>query len=135
MATAAGTLVIGGFTTASGKATDYSGAGLSSEADPAVHLGPQVDLSIPTERSALMPGVIAAGTRSATTVAASGTSSASPQAARLLALSQIAAPLPNGASHADVLARLAGLPQAVAVSDPGNGPSSRLRLGEFVLQT
>ena len=131
MATAAGTLVVGGFTTASGKAADYSGAVLTSPADPFVAIGPQIDLSLPSERSRLLPGMIAAGTRSATTVAASGTSSASPQAARLLALSQITAPLPNGASHADVLARLAGLPQASPVSDP----ASRLRLGEFVLQT
>jgi hypothetical protein len=135
MATGAATVVVGGLIAASGKAAEYASAGLSSAADAPVCLGKPVDLSVQSERAPVVPGLIAAGTRSSTTVAASGTSSACPQAARLLALSQITAPLPGDASHTAVLSRLASLPMASAVTEDGHGPASRLRLGPFVVQT
>ena len=135
MATDAATVVVGGLIASSGKAAEYGSASLSFGTDAAVCLGKPVDLAVQSERAPVVPGLIAAGTRSSTTVAASGTSSACPQAARLLALSQITAPLPADASHAAVLARLASLPQAKAVTEGGNGPTSRLRLGPFILQT
>ena len=123
MATGAHGLVVGGRVASSGKPAAYSGAGMAE--------GRAVDFSVTTERAPLAPGMSAAGTLSSTTVAASGTSSASPQAARLLALSLIASPLPAGATRADVLARIATLPQSAAVTDPMTQP----QLGEFVVQT
>ena len=135
MATAAETLVVGGQIVASGKAAEYCSAVLSAAMAPATVIGKAIDISAPTERSPVLRGMIGAGTRSATTVAASGTSSACPQVARLLALSQIDTPLPIRADHAAVLQRLAGLPNVKAVTEAGNGPTSRLRLGGLVLRT
>ena len=134
MATSAETLVVGGQIAASGKAAEYSSAPVSTQTMPQTPIGKSIDISAPTERAPVFPGWIAAGTRSSTTVAASGTSSACPQVARLLALSQIATPLPIGASHAQVLSRLASLPETIQVTEPGTNPTSRLRLGGLVVQ-
>ena len=132
MATAPETLVTGGQIAASAKAADYASAGLASAT--ASLIGKGIDISAPTERAPLRPGLIAAGTRSSTTVAASGTSSAAPQVARLLALSQIDAPLPKGASRAEVLHRLASLPEITLVTGTGTSPTGPLRLGGLLLQ-
>ena len=132
MATGGQTLVVGGAIASSGKAAEYSSAGLASP--PALTpVGRGVDLSTVTERAPTAAGVLAAGTRSATRFAASGTSSACPQVARALALSQIATPLPLGASQALVLQRLASLPEVSSISTAGDSPTSQLRLGSLLL--
>ena len=133
MATGGETLVVGGYVRASGKAAIYASAGLPSASGGLIGKG--TDISAPTERAALFPGMVAAGTRSGATIGASGTSSASPQVARLLALSQIASPLPIGASHAAVLSRLASLPEVTPVTETGTGPTGQLRLGGLLAWT
>lgn len=133
MATAPGTVVVGGQVRATGKSAIYAATGLAAADAPHAAIARQVDLSAPSERYPMRAGMLAAGTRSGYRVAASGTSSASPQIARLLAESQIANPLPAGVTPAAVLQRLTGLPQATAVSTPGIGPASRHRLGSHVL--
>ena len=133
MATARSSIVAGGQIASSRLAAEYGSAGIASSANPPLGLGKQVELSAVTERSPLQPGMIGAGTRSSTTVAASGTSSASPQVARQFALSLIAAPLAAGASHDEVLDRLAATPGATTIIKAGTGPAGQLRLGRFVL--
>ena len=138
MATGAGTLVVGGQVLFSGKSARYASAGPARADSPHAPFGKPVALSAPTERSHTRPGMQAAGTRSGVWVAASGTSSASPQVARLLAASQITTPLPPGATLAQVLQRLTTLPEATAVPlpappIPGTDPKGRQRLGTHVL--
>lgn len=133
MATAAGTLVVGGQVVATGKSARYASAGQARADSPHAPVGKAVALSAPTERSHLRPGMLAAGTRSGIWVAASGTSSASPQVARLLALSQINAPLPADASLSQVLARLTGLTEATAIPASEPALTGRQRLGSHVL--
>lgn len=126
MATDPATLVCASFVSSHGRPADYASAGLVSATAPGQRIGRQVDVAAPTETSPALPGRPGAGTRSGVTFRASGTSSASPLVARILAEAQIADPLPPGATHAQVMARLAARPQASPATDP--------RLGEIVVQ-
>lgn len=126
MAGAPGTLVVTGMLSSRDRAADYASAGLPG-ARPAVHLATASDTS--PER----PGRRAAGTRSGVSIRASGTSVASPLAARQLALLWLAQPAPAGGPGPDVptlVAQLKTLPQAQAVP----AAADRARLGEFFLR-
>lgn len=80
LATSASTIVVGGYCDMTAKAAAYSSAGPQSTGTAGA-----VDLSARTERTIWHRGVVAAGTRSGTSVAQSGTSSAAPMVARSLA--------------------------------------------------
>ena len=95
--------------------------------------GRGVDASAPTDRSPALTGIVSVGTRSGSFVALQGTSSASPQIARELALAFLANPPAAGPSPDNYAAALAGRPGMVAVSNPGPGPTQQTRLGKSML--
>ena len=83
MACGSTSLVVGGHVEATLEAAKYSSAGVI-EGETNTHAG-VVNCSGPTDRSWVMPGVVAAGTRSGSSVSGSGTSVASPVVSRALA--------------------------------------------------
>ncbi len=89
LATGNTSLVVGGYNKSLKSASVYSSAGsLRYEKKDSVVTPSdttQVDISAVVDRSQWQPGIIAAGTRSGSNIAAQGTSSASPQICRLLA--------------------------------------------------
>lgn len=118
MATGVSTVVVGGAVQSTGQAAAYSGAGGEGA-------GKAVTISAPTERSAMALGVVAAGSRSGTRFALSGTSSAAPQVARLLAEALAA----SAARGQTAEALLTSRPGVKAVTKAGPGPEGKLRLG------
>ena len=128
-------MVVGGYTKVNGKAAFYSGAGdLHRGADGAAPIGRQVDLACISERSQWHPGITGPGTRTGISVALQGTSSAAPQAARLLAEKLLA--LHPGARlfpQQNYLPLLGSCGTPVADGD-APGPNSRPRLGRLRLR-
>ncbi len=100
MATAGSTLVVGGSVRSSQEPAFYSSAGSIVDGG---YFGKQVDVSAPTERSPFLTGIVAAGTRSGTTVAYRGTSSSAPLVARRLAQSWVAQTTTDVAGFLDKL--------------------------------
>jgi hypothetical protein len=121
-----GVLRVAGYIAASGQPARYSSAAM-------IGVTNGIHLSAPSERSGFVPGIVSIGTRSGTQFSASGTSVASPQAARALAIAALSGQATdfNPAHSAGFLAEL-GEP---VLSDAVN-PQSHLkeRLGAFRLR-
>lgn len=80
IATGSETVVVGGYRSKEGRPAPYSAGGPLAAA---CRSGP--DALAVSDRSHVLPGVLAAGTRSGSVVAMNGTSAAAPQVARLIA--------------------------------------------------
>lgn len=124
IASGEGVLRVAGHVAATGEAAPYSSAG-SLGSPVGVHA------SAPSERSGALPGVVSIGSRSGSRYAASGTSAASPQLARALALA-----IQNGGDASNLTAGyftalLPGAAGKTVQGDPAHpaGPASVARLG------